>query len=138
MHALADQIVEAARRRVDCRYRHLGRGPHYDCVGLLFDVAHELGLTEYETGDYSRRPNAEEFTRHMREAGCTRIPVEELAHGDIMRMAYDRWPVHTGILAVKPDGRYLIHAFLPYKRVVEEKVTLDMWSKLNAAWRFPQ
>jgi cell wall-associated NlpC family hydrolase len=139
MHAHADAIVEAARSRVGTPYRHQGRGPHhYDCVGLLIDVAHELGLTSFDTASYGRRPNVEEFTRFMRESGCTRLAMEELAHGDILRMAYDKWPVHTGIFVRTDRGFSVIHAFLPYRKVVEEDLTEQVWARVNAVWRFPE
>lgn len=138
MHARADEIVTSARTRIDVPYRHQGRGLKLDCVGLLIDVARELGLTDFDTTAYGRRPNVEEFTRFMRESGCTRLPMEQLAHGDILRMAYDKWPVHTGIFVQNDRGFSVIHAFLPYRKVVEEELTEQIWARVNAVWRFPE
>jgi len=139
MHVQADDIVLAANQRVGRKYKHLGRGPvAYDCVGVLIDVAHELELTPFDTASYSRRPNVEEFTRFMRASGCTRIPVSDLCHGDILRLAYDKWPVHTGIFERDGDQHFIVHAFLPYRRVVREEISPDIWARLNAVWRFPE
>ena len=53
-------LLTEARSWLDTPYHHQGRlkGVGVDCIGLIIGVAHALNLSEFDTHDYARIPNA--------------------------------------------------------------------------------
>ncbi len=140
MHARADEIVARANEYVGARYRQWGRSLYtgVDCIGLVRCVGRDLGLTDYDTTTYSSRPNVPEFDRIMIELGHVLKPYGGLSHGDIVRLAAPKWPVHSAI--VEGDGQgdlWFIHAYLPYRKVVRERLTSIVDMKVSSVWSYP-
>lgn len=140
MHAKANEIVLAAHTFIDVPYRHQGRSKNgIDCAGLVICTAKLVGISSFDTSSYSRRPNADEFTKQMIKAGCTQLPVSELAHGDILRIRTSGWPVHLGIYEIDERGdQWYIHAYLPYRKVARDPLTPEVWREVSSVWRFPE
>ncbi len=62
-----------------------------------------------------------------------------MASGDILRMAEPSWPVHSGILEIDNKGEaWVIHAWLPAKKVCRNSMTPDRRSKIRSVWRYPE
>jgi cell wall-associated NlpC family hydrolase len=140
MHANANEIVYIAKGLVGVPYRHQGRNQSgLDCAGLIIVIAHMLELTDKDTTNYSRRPNVHEFTAFMIEAGCTQLPMAQLAHGDILRLNTSGWPVHLGVYEIDDRGQeWYTHAYLPHKKVTRDPLTATVKAQLSSVWRFPE
>jgi len=140
MHTRANDIISTAKDLVGVPYKHLGRSrAGLDCAGLLIYLGHAYNLTDKDTTAYSRRPNAEEFTKFMIQFGCTQIRVNELEHGDILRINTGGWPVHLGIYEIDEYERsWYIHAYLPHRKVSRDPVTPEVWVHVSSVWRFPE
>lgn len=143
MHAKANEIVEVANTLVGVRYKHHGRaGPeqNIDCVGVPIYISHELSLSDFDTKDYGPKPDLITFNRLIRETGCTRIPMPELSHGDMVQMSWaGATPVHVGIVEVDRFGKmWVIHAFMLHRKVTRDPVTPEMQRGFVAAWRLPE
>lgn len=128
-----------ANKHVGVRWRHLGRDPAtgLDCAGLIIRVACDLGIVDYETTAYSRRPNSNEFRRVMLEAGMISVAPRE--HGDVLRLAAPKWPVHVGILEIDDAGvEWLIHAWADARMIVREHLTATKQLQIREIMRFPE
>ena len=99
MHARANEIVDLGRLLVGQSYRHQGRSLHggFDCAGILIYIVNTLKLSGFDTSDYSRRPDPKRFDGFMRDAGCHQINIDDREHGDVLRLAETRWPVHCAL-----------------------------------------
>lgn len=145
MHINGNDIVDAAKTYIGVRYREQGRNRNgLDCAGLIVcagvdaDAFHPHAANTIAK-NYSRRPNAEEFTKHMIEAGCTRLRYGDHTHGDILRLAFSNWPVHIGIYEIDERGiPWIIHAYLPMKKVVREPLSRELESIISTVWRYPE
>jgi hypothetical protein len=113
-----------------------------DCAGLVIMVAHELGLSEFDTRDYARQASDESMLEACREHLIV-VPRSQAQPGDVpvMRFANNR---HIGIFGdYVHGGLSLIHAFSQApRRVVEHRFT-DDWlraysASLLAVFRFPE
>lgn len=139
MHVNSDAIVEIAKGLVGVRYRHQGRNSYgLDCAGLIIVIAHLLDLTDKDTQAYGRRPNAQEFTAFMIEAGCKQLPYGKHEHGDIIRLNSAGWPVHLGIYEIDDRGQeWYVHAYAPHKKVTRDPLTRAAKANISSVWRFP-
>lgn len=140
-HAKADDIVTVANELVGTKYRHQGRSVGgIDCVGVPIYIAHRLGLSSWDTKDYSPRPALREFNRLIIKTGATRIPMTELSHGDMVQISWEGTaPVHVGIIEVDERSRmWLIHAFLLHRKVSRDAVSPKLEQSFVAAWRLPE
>lgn len=132
-------IVTAARSYMGVRWLHQGRSREgIDCAGLVLKVAHELGLTEFDTADYAPQATDETMlalcSEHMQ-------PVEfaDLRPGDVVVMAYD----DNRHLAFVGDYLYgglsLIHAYSQApRRVVEHRFADEFTARVRGCFRFPE
>lgn len=135
-------VVTAARAHIGTVWRHQGRSREgVDCLGLVLLVAHQLGLTDFDTRDYARQAKDESMLEQCREH-LIEIPRAAARPGDIavMRFGTNR---HIGIFGdYVYGGLSLIHAFSQApRRVVEHRFTED-WlrghgASLLACFRFP-
>ncbi len=138
MHEQANKIVLAARAYVGCRYRHQGRDgvTGLDCAGLVIKVGHDAGITSFDSSNYPRRPNSKVFRETLLRAGC--LPRAKPEHGDILRMASAGWPVHIGVYEVDENGLdWVIHAYLPAKKVIRERFVGNRKKSLREVMRYP-
>lgn len=125
-----DDMVEEAKRLVGIKYKDKGRDTiaGVDCAGLLVMVAHNLGLSDYDSLDYSRRPNAIELKRELnRIANLEMIPNKwDWQSGDVGLFSTDSHPVHLGLMERDEQGReFVIHAWAPARRVVRSEVSRE-------------
>jgi len=75
----------------------------------------------------------------MIEAGCTQLPMVQLAHGDILRINTSGWPVHLGVYEIDDRGQeWYTHAYLPHKKVTRDPLTPAVRAQINSVWRFPE
>ena len=103
-------------------YRHAGRNRNgIDCVGLIIKVAHELGLSEYDTTNYGRRPVPADFLREMRDH-LVAVPASRLDHGEIAVFTEPRHPCHVGIIERDGADLYVIHAYALARKVVRDRL----------------
>lgn len=145
MHTKASEIISAAKSYVGVRYREQGRNmAGLDCAGLIVCTGVDSGAFPSDAvdkiaKDYSRRPNVAEFTKSMIDAGCVRLPYGQHENGDILRIAFSNWPVHIGIYEVDERGNeWVIHAYLPVKKVTRERISRDIEGLISTVWRYPE
>ncbi len=140
MHAKAIQIVDIANALVGVPFRHQGRNTAgLDCAGLLVVVAHATGISEFDTTEYSNRPNVAAFTKAMVDSECTQLRYGQHEHGDILRLNTEGQPVHIAIYEIDSQGReWYIHAYLPLKKVVRTELTKVVKDTISSVWRFPE
>ncbi len=138
MHSRGNDIVARAKDYLDTPWKHQARliGHGVDCAGLFLCVAQDLGISDFETNRYSRKPNRQEFRQAMLEMGCTPIAVAE--QGDLLRLAAPKWPVHVGIYEVDSAGiEWVIHSYLPARMVVREHLNTQRKLDVREIMRFP-
>jgi cell wall-associated NlpC family hydrolase len=145
MHARGNEIVARALQYVGTPYRHQGRNidTGVDCIGLAASVARDLGISTYDTTNYTRRPNPRQFRLELLKAGCTRVRLSELENGDIVRMSESPGlPVHIGIFYRDDKGKeFIIHAYTNNGRTGKvrlEEISQDRRSKFTEALRMPE
>lgn len=139
MHVKANEIVDLGRTLVGYPYRHQGRTLRggFDCAGMLIYIVNTLNLRDFDTSDYSRRPDPKRFDGFMRDAGCCQIGIDDREHGDVLRLAETRWPVHCALfdcLCVP----YIIHAWAPARKVIRERLTEIRVVQISSVWRLPE
>ena len=138
MTATRAQVVAAARSWDGVPFRHLGRNRHgIDCLGLAVLVCKDLGLSSYDLRAYPRRPDHAAFLRHIREAGGIQIPVLAVRPADLLAMKSDRFPCHITIVTEKNGILYIIHAYEPRGKVLEEPLTAEWQKQRVAAFAIP-
>jgi cell wall-associated NlpC family hydrolase len=124
------QIVDEARAHLGCRWIHQGRSrAGVDCVGLVIRVAHALGLSTFDTADYSRQPDPVRMRALLAEH---MVPISRPRIGDVLLMRFEHEPQHVAI--VSDIG--IIHAYAQARRVVEHRLD-DIWqSRIVGAYQF--
>ncbi|MBT2333631.1 C40 family peptidase [Variovorax paradoxus] len=135
-------ICAAARSYMGVPWRHQGRSREgMDCLGLVITVAHDLGLTEFDTRDYARQAKDESMLEQCREH-LVEITRANVRPGDVavMRFGANR---HIGFFGdYLHGGLSLIHAYSNAPRKVVEHLFNDDWLRMNRAqligvFRFP-
>lgn len=126
------QIIDAARSYLGCRYHHQGRTrAGIDCAGLLVCVARDVGIsTEGDQGGYSRTPDGQSLKQALDAFGS---PITAFQPGDFLLMRFDAQPQHIAI--VTDVG--IIHSYLSARRVVEHGLSDDWRRRIVAAYAFP-
>jgi hypothetical protein len=121
---IEDQIVAAAKGWLNVPYKHAGRSRFgVDCAGLIVKVAHDVGLSDYDSVNYPRRPVPEDFLREMRDH-LVPVPVDQMGHGHVAVFREPKHPCHTGIIEVDEAGRrWVIHAYAPARKVIREPLS---------------
>lgn len=106
-------VVAEARTWADTPFRHQARlkGVGVDCVGLVIGVAHNLGLTDFDTFDYSEQPDETRMGALLREH-MLEIPRADLAAGDIvwLRPVDGGAAQHVAIITETAPRLMMIHA----------------------------
>lgn len=137
-------LVEQARQYRGVRWVHQGRSVDgLDCLGLVQVSASALGLTDFDTRDYSPQATDEAMFEHC---SAHLVAVRSLAlaqAGDLPVMRFGPHARHIGILADYPGGGFsLIHAFSRAPHKVVEHLFNDAWlrsygASLMGVFRFP-
>ena len=118
-------VVAEARAWCGTPYHHLGdvKGAGVDCAMLIVRVYCDLGLVP----PFDPRPYPPDWHLHRSEERYLGFVLErarrvaEPGEGDVMVMRYGRAFAHGGIVT-KRDPLTIVHAFQPYRRVLEEAV----------------
>jgi NlpC/P60 family putative phage cell wall peptidase len=121
-----EQIIAQARAWLGTRFQHQcsRRGIGVDCIGLIVGVGAELGLPEAERWrndlrfkNYGGLPLPDKLLESCRDY-LDPILVNEAKQGDVLLFTFVKEPMHFGFLS-RLDPRYVIHAYSPIGRVVE-------------------
>jgi hypothetical protein len=134
----AADVFEQARKYVDTPFLDKGRrlGQGVDCVGLVLCVAEDLGIKDRfgipilraDYTDYAKQPS-DSFVHETCKERLELQPVgKAFAPGQIVSMRIPVFPCHVGILALRGEDLYLIHAYDSGLRKVSEII-------FDAAWR---
>lgn len=115
-----EDIVNEARTWIGTPFQHQGRvkGVGADCVGIIIGVARDLGLSEFDTRDYSKYPNVPMMGSLLREH-LEEIDYKDVQPGDVLWIKVKGSPQH---LAMKTD-KGILHAHMGLGKCVE--VNLD-------------
>lgn len=126
------QIVDEARDWLGTRWFHQGRSrAGVDCIGLVIRVAHALGLSTFDTADYSRQPDPVRM-RALLDEHMTKIPVASAQIGDMLLMRFEKEPQHVAIVT----DLGIIHAYAQVRRVVEHRLDSVWRARVVAAYQF--
>ena len=133
-----NKIVEEARTWLGVRFRHQGRNRQgVDCAGLVIVIANQLGLTDFETKNYSRRTTGDPFVMHFHAAGMVEVPLSDIRPGDVVLTEDQHFPCHCGFVGEDRFGLTFIHAHGRRRKVVEQPLA-DWEGKVYHVMRFPQ
>ena len=138
-----DQIVSAARQLIGTPYLHQGRVPGHgvDCVGVGVCVAWACGIkpTTWNITGYRRIPDGHSLMRHLRENMAGEVDLQGTQPGDLVVIAFDRFPHHVGIAGdYHGSGLSLIHADNRAGRVVEQRLVFNEEIRFVTSFVFPE
>jgi len=127
-------FVGEALTWIDTPYQHQGRlrGVACDCIGLVIGTARGVGLHVPEIPAYGKRPDG--TLRAGLDANLVPVPLAKARGGDVVLFAWQSVPVHVGILT---DADHVLHAYLPNRRVVLQRLDDKTWRYLVAAYTVP-
>ncbi len=127
-----DDVVNEARKYIGSPYRHRGTSKTgIDCIGVVWRVAFDLGLTNIILPEYSNEPSSEYMSRHLGEE-LERIDKRDSFQGDVFAFRFAKFTQHVGIYT----GRNIIHS---YQQIggCREHIMSDKWRRLHiATYRF--
>lgn len=120
-------VVTAARGWTGVRWRHQGRSRDgIDCAGLVIKVAHDLGLSEFDTKDYARQATDETMLALCREHAIE-IAMKDARPGDLVVLRFGNQR-HIGFLGdYLHGGLTLLHAYSHHPRKVVEHRFDETW-----------
>lgn len=129
-------VVRCARNWVGTPYLHQGRTRYgVDCLGLVLVVAHELGLSDYDTTGYTGHSGGKKMRDELRKR-LDVIDIDRAKPGDVLHMAAGRDPIHMAIISsVNPT--YIIHATSDRKKVIEQRLDQAMVRTIRGAYHIP-
>jgi len=137
-----------ARSYLNTPFMHQGRTPGVglDCAGLIICTGREMGFlaADFDVSNYAQQPDRDSIVKAC-DQHLVRVSKDKAQPGDVIVIAWDRWPQHLGIMgtyALHADHRTLIHAFMrpgeKTARVVEHRLTPDLMKQIVRAYRFPE
>lgn len=135
------EIVKSARELLDTPFHHQGRlaGVGVDCVGLVILVARKLGYVaqDFDFTGYPRYPDGKVLIQQL---GLHLIEIQQhqMQFGDIVCVAFDKYPQHVGIIGDYRHGGFsIIHAAGKHGKVIETRLMFSNAMKFVSAYRFP-
>lgn len=132
-----DVVVEA-RSYLGVRWLHQGRSRDgLDCAGLVVAIGTACRGLDCPLPDYPRATRDEQM---LELAGQHLVAIDK-AHmrpGDVVVLAFEKQR-HMGLLGdYLYGGLSLIHAYLPPRKVVEQRLD-EVWAaRIKQAFRFPE
>lgn len=134
-------IVKAARDLIDTPFHHQGRvaGVGVDCVGLVILVARKLGYVapDFDFTGYPRYPDGRVLI-HQLGLHLIEVTKDKMQVGDIVCVAFDKYPQHVGIIGDYRHGGFsIIHAAGKHGKVIETRLMFTPAMRFVAAYRFP-
>lgn len=142
MSATGPAIVAEAKRWVGVPWHHQASiKAGCDCIGLVVGVADSLGMPEAAAWradtrfrGYGPTPVPEKLLEAC-DVYLDRIAVVAATLGDILLFAFQRDPMHFGIISAT-DPVYVIHAYQPRDKVVENSLTGPWPRRVIGAYRY--
>lgn len=129
-----EDIYLEARKWIGTRWVHQGRSKFgVDCAGMVILVGQALGLPAEDLQGYRRSPDGVVFRQHMFKQTTFEAQPRP---GSIAMFREAKYPTHTGIFGFKDDVLTIIHAHMPYGKVVEEPFIHEWPGKLVAVRNF--
>jgi cell wall-associated NlpC family hydrolase len=133
-----ERIVAQARIWLGVPWRHQGRSrAGIDCVGLVIQVAHALGISDYDHTTYGRRAQGQSFVEHFR-SHMDGVTIPDARPGDVLVFAEQAYPCHCGFLTEHLRHPHLVHAHALRRKVIEEAYAGEWPAKVKFAFRFRQ
>jgi cell wall-associated NlpC family hydrolase len=135
-----NQFVVAARKYIGVPYAHQGRSRErgLDCIGLVVCVAQDLGVMPAgaDRSGYGRQPSGallqSALSEHMQK-----IERPQMMPGDVVCVAFDKFPQHVGVLGnYAYGGLSIIHANAKRGKVIETRLLFSDAMKFVAAFRW--
>ena len=132
-------VIKETREWIGTRYKHLGRvkGVSVDCVGLIIGVGRALGLSGFDTADYSQLPDPVVMKKHL-DNELIRIELSEAQPGDILWIKWIQSPQHVAIISGRDDegNQKMIHAYAEIRRCAEHAIS-ELWrQRVVAAYKY--
>lgn len=141
-------IIREARSWIGVPFRHQGRNRRgVDCIGHVLLVMNALGMElddqareALERPKYGLRPNGHQLVRAC-EANGEAVPNGEHLPGDVVIMAWHKFPMHIGFLGdlygdVKSEGPMsLIHSYSDMGKVAEHTFSREWSRRVRATFR---
>lgn len=126
-------IVDTARQYLGVKWKHQGRNPEsgLDCLGLIVQVAKDLGMNPHDPVDYTKAPDGK---RLMAELNTQLTLVINYQVGDILLMRMGTNPQH---LAIVTETGGIIHSYANIRKVVEHPLDDEWKRKIVAAFAVP-
>ena len=93
-----------------------------------------LGLPDYDTAAYGRRPDGQGFAQHCR-AAMDGLPLPEAGPGNVLVFADAAYPCHCGFLTGKHGVPHLLHAHALRRKVIEEPYAREWPLEVKFAFR---
>lgn len=131
-------VVAEARSFLGVRWLHQGRSRDgLDCAGLVVAVGTTCRGLDCPLPDYPRASRDEQM---LELAGQHLVAIDkaDMRPGDVVVLAFEKQR-HMGLLGDYPyGGLSLIHAYLPNRKVVEQRLD-EVWAaRIKQAFRFPE
>lgn len=131
-------VVAEARAWIGTRYRHQGRSREgVDCIGLPVCVRAGLGLPAMDASGYARQTTDSEMLSYCR-ANMVEVDRSAIAPGDLL-VQVNGMVRHMAIVAdYLHGGLSIVHAWLPARRVVEQRLDENFMKAVRGCFRFPE
>jgi len=135
-----NSTVKIAREYIGTPYHHQARVKYHgvDCVGLVLCVAKELNIVEkdWDITGYSRVPDGKLLMHHLKD-NLQIVEFKDMQVGDIICVAFDKFPQHVGIVGDYVHGGFsIIHADSRRGQVIETRLLLNDKMRFVAAFRW--
>lgn len=110
-----NDVWKAAVRYVGTPYRHQGRLPTLDCIGLFLKVCHDLNLFQYDYLAYPRDPGPGKHL--LGELSKRYTQSKAILSGSLVTFMIDKEIRHCGIVYYDTcDGWLMCHAYQNAKK----------------------
>lgn len=139
-----NDVVLQARQWLGVPFRHQGRGRNgCDCLGLLMGIAGELSLlardgrlfAHWDETNYGHLPDAKKLYQSLAQA-LQETAKAKMSAGDVVLMDVEGRVQHLGVLSPYPyGGLALIHAYAPFRKVVEHRLTPEWQANIRHVFR---
>jgi hypothetical protein len=102
---------------------------------MVIVLAHELGISDFDTDAYNRSPDGVNFMKGFRDH-MDRVKPGEERPGDVVVLRDHSLPCHCGILVPFRNTFYLVHAAARSKKVIKEHFTGKLKADRLATFRY--
>lgn len=104
---------------------------------MVIGVARVLELSDFDTTAYGRLPNGHAM-RRICDSHLRSIRLDDAQPGDVLLMAWRRYPQHLAIVVDHPQGLGVVHGYEAAGRVVEHRLDGIWRARIRAAYAFPR